>query len=107
MNQGIVSQMYEAYRDKDKKPRLHPVAQALGDEWRRAGQLGREGEWDNINVPYVEQLCKNARGSNPDWHADLSMLDLSKYINGTAQEQMWWVPQASTNAEEPDGASDM
>jgi hypothetical protein len=96
--------VYEKYRDKERKPRLHPVAQAVGDEWRNASKVGQQGNWDKITLSYVENLCENGKRAEPDWHDDVNSLDLSQYIAGLPEKKMWWLPQTSAGQSDQDGA---
>jgi hypothetical protein len=93
------------YVDKERKPHLHPVAQAIADEWRNAKRAGRPASWDIIRVSYVEHLCKSGRVTNCEWHLDLTAIDIGKYIEGLPRKKMWWLPENVIGQEVPDSAS--
>jgi hypothetical protein len=73
--------IYAKFEGKDRKPRMHPGGQVIGDEWRIAAKAGGKGNWDNISLSYIELLCKTGRATNPIWHPDLTATDIGWYIN--------------------------
>ncbi|KAN0129863.1 hypothetical protein V8E53_012335 [Lactarius tabidus] len=103
---AIVNTIYLKYVDKERKLCLHPVAQAIADEWRNAKRAGRPASWDVIRVSYVEHLCKSGRVTNCEWHPDLTAIDIGKYIEGLPRKKMWWLPENVIGQEVPDVPTD-
>ncbi|KAF8261940.1 hypothetical protein EI94DRAFT_1705175 [Lactarius quietus] len=58
-----------------KKPRIHPIIQVMSVEWKAAE---------------AENYCENQRANEPDWHPDLSSLDLGPYLEGLQEHKRWW-----------------
>ncbi|KAF8258348.1 hypothetical protein EI94DRAFT_1912784 [Lactarius quietus] len=61
-----------------KKPRVHPIIQVMSREWKKAEEESRMPDWTN------------QRANEPDWHSDLSYLDLGPYMEGLQDHRRWW-----------------
>ena len=90
---GVIRTTYQRYLNKPKKPRLHPIAQYLGQEEKHAAEKKVPINWDNVSAADVERSCLQLRVDYPDWHPDLSTLDLSAYLDEIPPKKFWWRTQ--------------
>ncbi|KAF8258709.1 hypothetical protein EI94DRAFT_1707749 [Lactarius quietus] len=82
---------FVAERNKNlKKPHIHPIIQVMSREWKKAEEESRTPNWSIFTTDYISEFCKNQRASEPDWHSDLSSLDLGPYMEGLQDHKKWW-----------------
>ena len=72
-------------------PRLHPIFQLMGREWKDALENGWQPCWSIFTNAYIKQACDQVTITNPEWHLDLYATNLGTYIAGMASNKMWWV----------------
>ncbi|KAF8268165.1 hypothetical protein EI94DRAFT_1800752 [Lactarius quietus] len=98
-----------------KKPRVHPIIQVMSREWKKAEEESRMPDWSIFTTHYISGFCENQRASEPDWHLDLSSLDLGPYMEGLQDHRRWWevslpapqdVEDGKARALPPAGSSD-
>ncbi|KAF8258657.1 hypothetical protein EI94DRAFT_1707798 [Lactarius quietus] len=73
-----------------KKPRVHPLIQVMSREWKKAEEESRMPDWSIFTTDYISGFCANQRANEPDWHSDLSSLDLGPYMEGLQDHRRWW-----------------
>jgi hypothetical protein len=100
-----VNTIYKRYGADSKKPRCHPIVQAMGDEWGTAGSERRAPNWGNVSLTYVESLCQKTKAAHQDWHVDLNALDLTEYLQDVPVRMLWWIPQLPAAPQPTDGMS--
>ena len=76
-----------------KQPRVHPIIQLMADEWDNSRKDKRDPQWNALSITYVTQVCQNVAADHPDWHKDLTTLELSTYLRGLTQRKRWWVQE--------------
>jgi hypothetical protein len=63
----------------------------MSREWQAAAIGQRCPRWNLFTEAHIKQLCDQIATENPAWHPDLYATDLSMYMCGVAQRQLWWV----------------
>jgi hypothetical protein len=97
--------VYNRYKIAVKKPRMHPVVQHMGGEWRQAERDNRPPNWNSVSLSAVQQSCREIAASHQDWHPDLNALDLSAYLVQVPSKKIWWRTGLPAAGEAEDGAS--
>ncbi|KAH9018919.1 hypothetical protein EDB85DRAFT_1896941 [Lactarius pseudohatsudake] len=85
----------EAYVQAELMPRIHPILQALGKEWKEAGEEDRFPDWFLLYSENITPLCEQVQVENPDWHPDLSSVDLVSYMSNVRPSEMWWLREVA------------
>ncbi|KAH9012985.1 hypothetical protein EDB85DRAFT_2158564 [Lactarius pseudohatsudake] len=82
-----INTIFMAYTGTMKMPRIHPILQALGKEWKEAGEEDRFPDWFLLYSENITPLCEQVQVENPDWHPDLSSVDLVSYMSNLLSMQ--------------------
>ncbi|KAF8269518.1 hypothetical protein EI94DRAFT_1799068 [Lactarius quietus] len=73
-----------------KKPCVHPIIQVMTVEWKAAEVEKQSPDWSIFTTDYISSYCENQKANEPDWHPDLSSLDLGPYLEGLQEHKRWW-----------------
>jgi hypothetical protein len=74
-----------------KVPRAHPALQHFNGERKHAKEDGRPiSYWGNVKFSSIEGSCREIAERHPDWHPDMTALDLSAY--NIHPQKVWWLP---------------
>ncbi|KAH9020696.1 hypothetical protein EDB85DRAFT_2152941 [Lactarius pseudohatsudake] len=90
-----INTIFMAYTGTMKMPRIHPILQALGKEWKEAGEEDRFPDWFLLYSENITPLCEQVQVENPDWHPDLSSVDLVSYMSNVRPSEMWWLREVA------------
>ncbi|KAH9010408.1 hypothetical protein EDB85DRAFT_1902074 [Lactarius pseudohatsudake] len=85
----------EVYVQAELMPRIHPILQALGKEWKEAGEEDRFPDWFLLYSENITPLCEQVQVEHPDWHPDLSSVDLVSYMSNVRPSEMWWLREVA------------
>ncbi len=61
--------------------------------------------WDTLSYTAIQGVCRATAEEHPDWHADLTAMDLGKYLAAVPQRKRWWLLNTPTSEEPSDGKS--
>ncbi|KAH9169691.1 hypothetical protein EDB89DRAFT_2072685 [Lactarius sanguifluus] len=86
-----IQTIFNTYRAGSKMPRLHPIIQVAGAEWKNAEDQNRSPNWPLLTTQYITQLCETVLVENPEWHESLSSLQLNSYLEGLHPTKLWWL----------------
>ncbi|KAH8979911.1 hypothetical protein EDB86DRAFT_2835622 [Lactarius hatsudake] len=70
-----IQKIFDTFKSGSKMPRVHPIIQAVGAEWKTASDAKRRFNWTE----------------HPEWHASLSSLTLDSYLDGLHPMRLWWL----------------
>ncbi|KAH9022865.1 hypothetical protein EDB84DRAFT_1441099 [Lactarius hengduanensis] len=90
-----INTIFLAYTGTMKMPRIHPILQALGIEWKEAGEEDRFPDWFLLYSENITPLCEQVQVEHPDWHPDLSSVDLVSYMSNVRPSEMWWLREVA------------
>ncbi|KAH9163429.1 hypothetical protein EDB89DRAFT_2078785 [Lactarius sanguifluus] len=86
-----IQTIFNTYRAGSKMPRLHPIIQVVGAEWKNAEDQNRSPNWPLLTTQYITQLCETVLAENLEWHESLSSLQLDSYLEGLHPTKLWWL----------------
>ncbi|KAH8995166.1 hypothetical protein EDB86DRAFT_3077984 [Lactarius hatsudake] len=86
-----IQKIFDTFKSGSKMPRVHPIIQAVGAEWKTASDAKRRFNWTVLTTSYITQLCETVRKEHPEWHASLSSLTLDSYLDGLHPTRLWWL----------------
>ncbi|KAH8990629.1 hypothetical protein EDB86DRAFT_3080256 [Lactarius hatsudake] len=86
-----IQKIFDTFKSGSKMPRVHPIIQAVGAEWKTASDTKRRFNWTVLTTSYITQLCETVRKEHPEWHASLSSLTLDSYLDGLHPMRLWWL----------------
>ncbi|KAH9027899.1 hypothetical protein EDB85DRAFT_1892798 [Lactarius pseudohatsudake] len=93
--QNSINTIFMAYTGTMKMPRIHPILQALGKEWKEAGEEDCFPDWFLLYSENITRLCEQVQVEHPDWHPDLSSVDLVSYMSNVRPSEMWWLREVA------------
>ncbi|KAH8977208.1 hypothetical protein EDB86DRAFT_2838214 [Lactarius hatsudake] len=86
-----IQKIFDTFKSGSKMPRVHPIIQAVGAEWKTASDAKRRFNWTVLTTSYITQLCETVWKEHPEWHASLSSLTLDSYLDGLHPMRLWWL----------------
>ncbi|KAH9169709.1 hypothetical protein EDB89DRAFT_1908354 [Lactarius sanguifluus] len=86
-----IQTIFNTYRAGSKMPRLHPIIQVVGAEWKNVEDENCSPNWPLLTTQYITQLCETVLVENPEWHESLSSLQLNSYLEGLHPTRLWWL----------------
>ncbi|KAH9011175.1 hypothetical protein EDB83DRAFT_2322254 [Lactarius deliciosus] len=100
-----IQKIFDTFKSGSKMPRVHPIIQAVGAEWKTASDTKRSFDWTVLTTQYITQLCDTVQKEHPEWHASLSALSLDSYLDGLHPTKLWWLKGHSTAQNTPEATS--
>jgi hypothetical protein len=86
---------------------MHPIIQIMTTEWKDTSENRRQPRWGIFTDAYIKQACAQVANANPEWHADLYSISLTKYLTGKAGKKLWWVLPGSRSSAAQGGTNGM
>ena len=100
-----MNKLYAKYpKERRNRPRLHPVVQLIGGEWREASDNKRDIDWTSLTVANVTQLCRHHASMNPGWNIALTAENLDGYLGDIPPNQLWYTFEYKITVPSEDGA---
>ncbi|KAH9020287.1 hypothetical protein EDB83DRAFT_2528043 [Lactarius deliciosus] len=100
-----IQKIFDTFKSGSKMPRVHPIIQAVGAEWKTASDTKRSFDWTVLTTQYITQLCDTVQKEHPEWHASLSALSLDSYLDGLHPTKLWWLKGHSAAQNTPEATS--
>jgi hypothetical protein len=75
----------------------------MGEEWQRAHSGARPINWVNVSLTVLERWCRRDAEVNPDWHVDVTTMDLGEYLADVPRQKLWWLVNTPTSEQPEDG----
>jgi hypothetical protein len=76
----------------------------MTQEWMKAEEERRMPHWNIFTIDYISGFCERQKVKEPDWHPDLSSLDLGSYLEGLQDHRRWWEIRLPATQPDHDGA---